>query len=515
MREHGIAAYFIPNNDEFSNEYLPDSAKRIEFLTGFTGSAATLVVGLKKAAFFTDGRYTIQATTQVNSSIFEIYNIKDLQPTAWLEREGLQAAYDPWLVSVEQARKLNGVELEQNLVDAIWADKPALQSQPAFDLPLQYAGKTSEQKIADIVAGLQADALLLTDPISINWLLNIRGNDLAYTPIKLCYAVVYKSAEIDLFEVPNHKNISISGAVSVQIDPKTCPQALLEKFSHLQISELADPCLLPKAIKNAAEIESIKQAHNIDGRALTKFLRWIKENQQQDEISAAKKLAEFRGENVEYIQPSFTTISGFGSNGAVVHYSVTKETNKNFAPNNLYLVDSGGQYLGDKACGTTDVTRAVAIGKPTAEMIHDYTLVLKGHIAVAIAEFEPSPENGTELDKLARQFLRAEGKEYDHGTGHGVGHYLSVHEGPCGISPRAKTPFAVGMLISNEPGFYKAGAYGIRIENLVLVVAKGKKLGFETLTKAPFDEDLIDYTLLTNQEKDWIKNYHEQVSKNI
>ena len=515
MQARQVQAYFIPNNDEFSNEYLPDAAKRIEFLTGFTGSAATVVVGLEKAAFFTDGRYTIQAAAQVDSSVFEIYNIKELQAPEWLVREVLVASYDPWLVTVEQARKLAGIAEAKNLVDAIWNNKPVLPQGQIQKFPLKYAGKTAEEKIAEIATGLAADALLLTDPISINWLLNIRGSDLAYTPIKFCYAVVYKSGEVELFEVPKHKEISIASAKSIQIEPKTCPQALLKKFEHLQIVEAVDPCILPKAIKNEAEIGSIKAAHNNDGRALTKFLQWLKENQSQEEISAAKKLAEFRAENPEYIAPSFTTISGFGSNGAIVHYSATPETNKKFVPNNLYLVDSGGQYLGGAACGTTDVTRTIAIGKPTPEMIHDYTLVLKGHIAVATAEFAPSENNGKELDDLARQFLRAEGKDYDHGTGHGVGHYLNVHEGPCGISPRTKTPLAAGMVVSNEPGFYKTGEYGIRIENLVLVVARGDKLGFETLTKAPFDEDLIEWEILTDSEKQWIKAYHEQVFANI
>jgi Xaa-Pro aminopeptidase len=330
--------------------------------------------------------------------------------------------------------------------------------------------------------------------------------------------MVYRSGEVEVFDAPEHKQITAKGAV--QIDPKTCPQAFLQKFAQLQIIEAVDPCLLSKAIKNSAEIDSIKAAHNIDGRALTVFLTWLK-NEMRDtryeitELEAAQKLEEFRKQNPEYIAPSFTTISGFGSNGAIVHYSVSRETNKKFTPNNLFLLDSGGQYCGKKACGTTDVTRTIAIGQPSAEMRHDYTLVLKGHIAVATAEFAPSPENGADLDKLARQFLRAEGKDYDHGTGHGVGHFLSVHEGPCGISPRTKTPLAAGMVVSNEPGYYKAGEYGIRIENLVLVVARGDKLGFETLTKAPFDEGLIEWEILTDSEKHWIKAYHEQVFANI
>ena len=524
MREFDISAYYIPNNDEFQNEYLPDASKRLEFLTGFTGSSGEAIITLDEAAFFTDGRYTIQAASEVNAEQFEIYNIKQKKLIEWAQERNLSVSYDAWLVTIAQAENFDGKIIEENLLDLIWEDKPEMPQNKAIEFPLKFAGRASAEKIADITKDMQADAVLITDPISVNWLLNIRGSDLAYTPIKFCYALVLKSGEVELFEVPNHKQISSKQAKTVQIDPKTCPKAIKNSL-NCKIIEQPDPCDMLKAIKNSVEIESIKQAHKLDGGALLRFIDWVKVEIRNSEfeiseISAAQKLEEFRKENAEYVAPSFTTISGFGSNGAIVHYSVTEKTNKKFdildSEGNLYLVDSGGQYLDGNACGTTDVTRTIAIGEPTSEMKHDYTLVLKGHIAVACAEFESGENNGAFLDDLARKFLRAEGKDYDHGTGHGVGHYLNVHEGPCGISPRYKTPLQAGMLISNEPGFYKQGEYGIRIENLVLVVElPNGKLGFDTITLAPLDESLIEWEILTNDEKDWIKNYHERVFKNI
>ena len=517
MKENDIEAYYIPNNDEFQNEYLPDSAKRLEFLTGFTGSAGEAIITLDKAAFFTDGRYTIQAAQEVDSDIFEIFNIKEKKLIEWAEEESLAVSYDPWLVTIAQSEKLTGKPVEKNLVDLLWNDRPTPPNNPSMELPIEFAGKTSEEKIAKIVEDLEEEAVLITNPISVNWLFNIRGSDLAYTPIKFAYAIIYKNGDAELLEFPNHLKINSIDTKTVQLDPKNCPEAIKNALKCGIIGK-PDPCILSKSIKNPTEIEGIINAHLDDGLALTNFINWLKNNQDQDELSAAKKLEEFRKEDPNYKAPSFTTISGFGSNGAIVHYSATAESNKKFTPNNLYLVDSGGQYFGkdfDISCGTTDVTRTIAIGTPTAEMVHDYTLVLKGHIAVAMAEFESHESNSATLDTLARQFLRAEGKDFDHGTGHGVGHYLSVHEGPCGISPRYKISLQPGMVISNEPGYYKEGEYGIRIENLVLVIEKPNgKLGFHTLTLAPLDEDLIEWDILTNDEKDWIANYNERIAEN-
>lgn len=518
MQERGVEAYYVPNNDEFNNEYLPDSSKRLEFLTGFTGSSGEVVVTAEKAAFFTDGRYTIQAADEVDADVFEIYNIKQKNLKEWADENGLSLSYDPWLVSVAQAERLDGKALEGNLVDELWKKRPATPNNPSYELPIEFSGKSSADKIAEIADTLKADAVIITDPISVNWLFNIRGSDLAYTPIKFAYAAVHKNGDAELFEYPDHLKVLDVAAGSIQLDPKACPLAIREALK-CEIVEAQDPCLLPKAIKNEVEIEGITNAHLDDGLALTSFIEWLKENPKQTEISAAKKLEEFRKEDMNYKAPSFTTISGFGSNGAIVHYSVTEKTNKKFEKNGLYLVDSGGQYYGkdfDISCATTDVTRTIAIGEPTDEMRHDYTLVLKGHIAVAMAEFESAEDNGEFLDGLARKFLRAEGKDFDHGTGHGVGHYLNVHEGPCGISPRARTPLQAGMLLSNEPGFYKEGEYGIRIENLVFVVEKPNgKLGMETITLAPFDESLIEWDILTKDETDWIKGYNERISDNI
>lgn len=536
MIRESVEAYLIPNNDEFQNEYLPDSAKRLEFLTGFTGSAGTAVIGLEKAAFFTDGRYTLQAADEVDAEIFKVYNISDKTPSEWCAAEDLNPSYDPKLITIAQHEKLGGKALDKNLVDELWSDRPVPPLKKAEIFPMKYAGKSHQNKIAEIAAGLQADAALITVADSVNWLFNIRGSDIPYTPFCLAYALVHKSGVAELFidqakltdevrahlsgvEIKDLDSVADINAESIQLDPATCPLALADGLD-CEIVEATDPCQLPKSIKNEAEIAAIIEAHKIDGRAVTKFLKWLPGQDGLNEISAAEKLLEFRKESAEFIQPSFTTISGFGPNGAVIHYNVSRETSLNFSINNLYLVDSGGQYLGEssgeKSCGTTDVTRTIAIGEPSEEMRHNYTLVLKGHIALAKAEFEPGT-TGYDLDHLARKPLQDEGKDYDHGTGHGVGCYLSVHEGPCGISKRENpTALQPGMILSNEPGFYKEGEYGIRIENLVLVVEKENgKLGFETLTLAPLDESLIEWDNLTNEEVQWIKDYHERVSKNV
>lgn len=518
MRKHDVEAFYIPNNDEFQNEYLPDASKRLEFITGFTGSSGEAIITLEKAAFFTDGRYTIQAASEVDGEVFEIYNMADKTAIYWAAEQNVDISYDPWLVTVKKAEQLEGKALEENLVDNIWDNKPKMPNNPATELSIEFAGQSAEEKIQNIADQLSADAVLITDPISVNWLFNIRGTDLAYTPIKFAYAVIYQNGDANLLEFPNHTDFALSKVNLIQLDPNNCPEAIKNSLKA-KIIEKTDPCILPKSIKNSVEIEGIVNAHLDDGLAVSSFIEWLKKNPEQDEISAAAKLEEFRKEDPNYVCPSFTTISGFGSNGAIVHYSVTEKTNKKFEKNGLYLVDSGGQYCGnnfDLSCATTDVTRTIAIGKPTAEMIHDYTLVLKGHIAVASAEFKSNKDNAADLDVLARKFLKAENKDYAHGTGHGVGHYLNVHEGPCGISPRYTTPLKAGMLISNEPGFYKEGEYGIRIESLVLVVeAEDNKLKLETLTLAPFDEELIEWDILNEDEKSWVTEYHAKVAENM
>lgn len=531
MKTHGVDAYIIPNNDEFQNEYLPDSAKRLEFLTGFTGSAGLAIITPSKAAFFTDGRYTLQAKDQLDTKVFEIHNISTKRPEQWVAENNIKCGFDAWTMSLAQVRRFDAKNLQPithspNLVDLMWKSKPQVSPKILRVHEEHFAGESSQSKRKRIGQELKADAALLTSPDSVNWLLNIRGSDVAHTPLCLCYAALSKDGTVDLFidkkkinqEALSHlgKDVKIHDLATVTkigpnqhilIDPARIPYALYQsmKSNGAEITEGQDPCQLPKAIKNETEISGIKRAHKIDGAALTKFLNWLPQQNQLDELKASEQLESFRRENPEYLEPSFDTISGFGANGAIVHYRSTPESNKQFSLNNLYLVDSGGQY----EFGTTDVTRTVVIGEPIAEMKRDYTNVLKGHIALASAIF-PRGTTGAQLDSLARQFLWADGKDYDHGTGHGVGYYLSVHEGPQGISKRYNdTALQPGMVISNEPGYYKTGEYGIRIENLVLVVEKPNGyLGFETLTKAPFDDKLIEVSMLTEAEQSWIKNYY-------
>ncbi len=533
MKTQGVEAYIIPNNDEFQNEYLPGSAKRLEFLTGFTGSAGLAIVTASKAAFFTDGRYTIQAAQQLDGKVFEVYNIADKRPETWAAERNIKCGFDGWCLSLAQVRKFDAKNLQPiihspNLIDLIWKTRPPIPTSPIRIHDEQYAGESSESKRRRIGKALTTDAALLTSPDSVNWLLNIRGSDISHTPLVLCYAALSKDGTVDLFidkkkvnfealshlgkEVKIHELATVTkigGNQQILIDPARIPYALYLSLKNggAEITEGQDPCLLPKAIKNETEIAGIKRAHKIDGAALTKFLHWLPLQNEMDELKASAKLEEFRRQNPEYLEPSFDTISGFAANGAIVHYRATEESNNKFTPNNLYLIDSGGQY----EFGTTDVTRTVAIGEPTAAMRRDYTLVLKGHIALATATF-PRGTNGAQLDALARQFLWQEGKDYDHGTGHGVGYYLGVHEGPQGISKRANdTALQPGMIISNEPGYYKTGEYGIRIENLVLVVEKQNGfLGFETVTRAPLDDKLIEWEILNPAETKWAKEYQIQ-----
>ena len=540
--------YFIlPNNDEFSNEYLPKNVKRLEFITDFTGSNAVIIVGQKKAAFFTDGRYTIQAAAEVNNKDYEIYNLADKSWIKWLlenSQNNDKIGFDSKLHSISainyyqkilEKRKI--VFLKENPVDQIWSSRLKAPTTKVFIHDSKYAGISSEKKIKIITKnfGKNAEALILNSPISICWLLNIRATDIDFTPIALCYAIIYKNGKVDLFidekrldeKVKKHlknvkiiapenleKNILLLKNKKIQIDQNYCNYWLTSILQKSEIIEATDPCLIHKACKNSIEIKGMIKAHEIDGLAVTKFLLWLKnEAKNIDEIKAAKKLLEFRKQNKEFFSLSFETISGFASNGAIVHYRVTKKTNKKIEGNSLYLVDSGGQYFS----GTTDITRTIAVGKPTSEQKHNFTLVLKGHIALATAEFS-NKTTGSDLDILARQFLQKEGKDYDHGTGHGVGCFLSVHEGPQNISKRKNEIYLKpGMIISNEPGYYKSGEYGIRIENLVLVEKSKKKgfLKFKTITLAPIDLNLIDFKLLTEAEKSWVYNYHQEIYKKL
>lgn len=522
--KHKVDAFVVPSADEFQGEYLPAAARRLEFLTGFTGSNGMAIVAKNKAAFFTDGRYTLQANVQVPKE-YAKYNMAEKSAAEWASQLKGVIGFDPKLFTVRQYRtwEKQGVALKPvpNLVDAIWKNRPAYPADAAFAYPIKYAGETSEAKIKRVLKNLDADALFIAAPDSLCWLLNIRGDDIPHTPFLNANALLYKTGKIELFvdahKIPKGllgKNVTIAAVPKeikgvVQVDPAQTSVWWSKQFK--KTVEATDPIQLLKACKNKTEIAGITNAHIRDGAALTQFLCWLDSNwKTHTEMSVTEKLQTFRAAQPLFRDLSFGTIAGMGANGAIVHYHATPETNKKLVQG-LFLLDSGGQYWD----GTTDVTRTIALDMPTAEQKADFTRVLKGHIALAQAVF-PRGTAGIELDALARMPMWKAGKDYDHGTGHGVGCYLSVHEGPQGISRRNTTPLQVGMILSNEPGFYKAGEYGIRIENLVLVKEKDKKfLCFETLTLAPIDRRLIDKNLLNLEEINWFNNYHARVLKTL
>jgi Xaa-Pro aminopeptidase len=561
LARRNLSGLYLPLTDEYQSEYLPMRAQRLSWLTGFTGSAGSVAVLADKAAVWSDGRYTLQLAQQVDGRLFEHLHSTDNPPTDWLKanlKKGDRFAYDPWLHAEGMVKRLQeactaaGAELvavDSNPIDAVWTDQPPPPLGPVRVQDLTLAGQSSADKRAAIAAAAKtagADAVVLTLPESIAWLLNIRGSDVPHTPLPLSMALLHADGAVDLYiddrkldaavrqhlgDVRLHAADAFTAALtalgaahkSVQVDPATAAAYVLQRLEQAgaRLVRAEDPCLLPKACKTAAELDGTRAAHRRDGAAVSKFLAWLDTQAARggvDEMAAAQKLQDFRRLSNELRDLSFTTISGAGPNGAIVHYRVTPETNRLLEPGNLFLVDSGGQYPD----GTTDITRTIAIGEPTAEMRDRYTRVLKGHIALATAKF-PEGTSGQQLDALARKPLWEIGLDYDHGTGHGVGAYLSVHEGPQRIakmgSPVALKP---GMIISNEPGYYKTGAYGIRIENLVTVrvetdkAENGKRwLGFETITRAPFDRRLIDLTLLTAAEVAWVDAYHALVWHDI
>jgi Xaa-Pro aminopeptidase len=546
MQQRGIHAFYLGVGDPYFSEYPPEHFKRLEWLTGFTGSAGAVIILQETAVFFTDGRYSLQAEQQLQATDYTILNSSHISPMQWLKShaERLHIGIDPWLISLAQFHKWqqnlpqhSWKMLAENPIDTLWTThRPPLADAPAFDFPVQIAGKSREEKLAILTAALQhhhADAALITLPESLNWLLNLRGRDIAHTPLLLCRALIQKDGAVELF-APLAKlqstlchNMTATRSMEeacaslkhqrVLLDPQVTPLALttiLEQSGAILIAA-DDPCSLPKACKTAAEIQYIEEAHRGDGAALTRFLHWLDTTAEPlSEVFAAEKLDAIRAEHPDFIEPSFPTISGFGANGAIVHYRATATSNTPFTGNSLYLVDSGGQYRG----GTTDVTRTLAIGTPSEEMKRHYTLVLKGHIALATAKF-PRGTSGRQLDSLARAPLWQEGLDYDHGTGHGVGCCLGVHEGPQRIGKLGSdTPLQEGMILSNEPGYYRTGHYGIRIENLVRVVAVEETenfLGFAPLTLAPLDARLVLPELLTDAEKHWWNQYHEGVIQQL
>lgn len=541
MKAEELAALLIPRTDEFQGEYISPYAERLKWMTGFTGSAGFAVITQDKAAFFTDGRYTLQAQEEV-PVYYEQYDFSHKTPSHWVaENLSLdeKIGYDPWLFTEAQIQhyKQPLIPLDPNPIDALWTDRPAPPQDFIQIHPLSYAGESNESKRKRIGAALKADHVLITACDSIAWLLNIRGNDVPHTPLVHSVCVLHRDGTYDLFvdldkingKVFNYFREGGGRAIDIrqllthlkalkgkcQVDPHTTPVIFSQTLEEagIPIHRDTDPCILPKALKNAVEIQGAFQTHIQDGLALCRFFAWLDAQPLQgetSELSAAHKLAEFRKKGDHFKDLSFETISGFGSHGAIVHYRVTPDSDIPLKRDGLYLVDSGGQYL----TGTTDVTRTLALGDPTPEQKDRYTRVLKGHIAIAQAVF-PKGTAGIQLDGFARQFLWQIGCDYTHGTGHGVGSYLGVHEGPQRLSTwAANEPLRPGMTLSNEPGYYKENAYGIRLESLITVIEKPKCTdfyGFETLTLAPFDLKLMDFSLLTKAETSWIKAYHTRI----
>lgn len=552
LHQHRLDGFFVPLADEYLNEYVPDYAQRLAWLTGFTGSAGLGLVLKDSAALFVDGRYTVQASQQVDANVYTLCHIGKRPVSAFVAEQvsaGMRIGYDPWLHTqgwldkvrtAMEARQAKLVPVSQNPIDLLWQDRPAQPSAAIYTHPDHYAGEGSIAKRVRLAQELNDNgqiAAMLSNPASIAWLLNVRGGDVENTPLPLSFAILHANGAVDWFVDPakvrrlsmeegvaTHQPAELIRALKdlgrkrgkVRVDAHHTSAAILDllKDSGAVLDRTGDPCELPKACKNPVELQGMRDAHRRDGLALTRFLGWLDRQKPGgvDEITAQEKLLSFRRVDNSFLYPSFNSISGTGPNGAIVHYRATPETNRIMQAGELYLIDSGGQYPD----GTTDVTRTIAVGAVSPEFRQHYTRVLKGHIALAQARF-PQGTTGAQLDVLARQFLWEDGLDYDHGTGHGVGAFLSVHEGPQGISSRNTVPLRAGMILSNEPGYYREGSHGIRIENLVAVKESEKQmdgkpmLEFETLTLAPIDLKAIDASLLTQQEKGWLNDYHAQV----
>ena len=557
LARRGLDGFVIPMADEYQNEFVPRHAQRLAWLSGFLGSAGTIIVLKDKAAIFVDGRYTLQVRDQVDTAVFEPRSYLDVPK--WIGenlKPGQKLSYDPWLHTETGVKALKEacddaraelVAVDGNPVDAVWGDRPPRPLARIVPHDLRYTGEPSSDKrarMAEAVKNAGASALALSATDSIAWLLNIRGADVARTPLALCYALLRDDSSVDLFvderkvdgtlrshlgnQVRIEPEAALAGALSglagksVMVDPASAPAWFIDRLTDAKATVVrkTDPVQKAKALKNPAELNGTRAAHKRDGVALAKFFAWLAENAPKgtvDELSAVDRLQAFRQENDLFRDLSFDTISGAGPNGAIVHYRSSEKTNRTLGLGELYLVDSGGQYLD----GTTDVTRAIAIGTPSAEHRDRFTRVLRCHIALAMARF-PKGTTGHQLDVLARMPLWQGGFDFKHGTGHGVGSYLGVHEGPHSISPRPSTvALEPGMIVSNEPGYYKEGAYGIRMENLVAVVPAepgeddSPFYALETLTLAPIDRALIDPSMMTGPELDWLNAYHQRVFDEI
>src|SRR5881398_2015355 len=556
-----LSGFVIPRADQQQNEYVAPSEERLAWLTGFTGSAGMAVVLTEEAAVFVDGRYTLQASKQVDHKAWSIEPLADPPPESWLTkhlRAGDRLGFDPWLHTSAAAERLAAacakagaqlIAVDSNPVDSVWTERPPPPLAPVTVHAPKFSGEAEADKLGRIraeIARLGVEALVLSDSHAVAWTFNIRGADVSHTPLPLSYALVPKDGRPTIFIdhrklsnsvrdhleqtadvaepdalAPKLTGLAQSGA-SIALDSATAADALSRLIGAAGGKPVRgnDPVSLLKAVKNITEIEGTRTAHQRDAVALVRFLAWVDREAPSGaltEIDAVEALETFRRQTCALKDVSFPTIAGTGPNGAIVHYRVTRKTNRRISSGDLLLIDSGAQYED----GTTDVTRTIAIGTPTDEMRDRFTRVLRGHIAIARAIF-PDGTTGAQLDTLARQFLWAAGLDFDHGTGHGVGSYLSVHEGPARISKLGTAALKPGMILSNEPGYYKSGAYGIRIENLLLVVRAAPVAGaekplnaFETLTLAPIDRRLIAAEMLTPEEAAWLDGYHARVRETL
>jgi Xaa-Pro aminopeptidase len=558
LKRRDLDGFIVPRSDRHQNEYVPPSEERLAWLTGFTGSAGAAVVLADRAVIFVDGRYLLQVRDQIDTTQFAVEHLVENPPEKWLEANlpaGARFGYDPWLHTADGAEKLAKaataagatlVPAEPNPIDSIWTDRPAPPLGAVVVHDLKFAGEPAAEKLARAqaeIGKLKADAIVVSDPHNVAWAFNIRGADVSHTPLPLAFATVPKEGRASLY-IDGRKlsnavrdylealadvrepaafadDLKALGAAkaTVRIDSATAADALARLVSDAggTIVRASDPITLMKAQKNATEIAGTRNAHHRDGAAVANFLCWFDREAPQGkltEIDAVAALETFRRDTGQLKELSFPTISGAGPNGAIVHYRVTRPTNRAINTSELFLLDSGAQYQD----GTTDITRTIAVGTPTPEMRDRFTRVLKGHIAIARAVF-PDGTTGAQIDAFARQFLWAAGIDFDHGTGHGVGSFLSVHEGPARISKLGTAPLKRGMILSNEPGYYKTGAYGIRLENLVLVSetkiegAEKAMNAFETLTFAPFDRRLVEPRLMTAEEIAWLDAYHARVAE--
>ena len=551
MKNLSIDCYLIPHSDEFSNEFLPPYSRRLEWISGFTGSAGDIIITNKKAYLFVDGRYTIQASQEVDSNHYQILNYKDKSVLDLLSKIMKNQNVIGFDGNIEKFKKIEILQkklgkdiklkpVNSNLIDLIWKNRPKKLISSPFKLPFNFHGEDKLLKIKKVIKNIKTskkDAYILTSCDSICWLFNIRAQDLEYSPLIMAKSIIHRdgscfifsdqktlknetlNSKIKIIYKPLHHYDTHFNEYKVSIRSYLCAPNDTSFNTVMLIKEIGAKAIFKdnivdilKAKKNTTEENGMRNAHIRDGVALTKFIYWIKntKNNSQTEISASNYLDKLRSNNENFFSLSFPTIAGSGPNGAIVHYRASNKTNRKLRKDDLFLVDSGAQYFD----GTTDVTRTIAFSRVTYEQKKMYTLVLKGHIAVALSTFNEK-ESGRTLDRHARKFLKKEKLNFDHGTGHGVGSFLNVHESPPSISPVSKYKFKKGMVVSNEPGFYKKNKYGIRIENLVLTRKKQSQLYFETLTVAPLEPKLIDCKLLTSIERKWLKNYHSKVYKSV